>query len=130
VASLRARSPLRSAHPLLLFVNKIVSLTAFIILLCVGWVVLSYLKSDIIDRWRTGQPDSVLASRSVIVPRESAVPETKPLISTVRLVYSCSGDKASYHSLSHLPARCQRTALSEQAAIQQGLKRCGKCFPD
>ena len=53
MASLQARSPLRSAHPLF-FINKLVSLTAFIVLLCVGWVVVSFLKSDSFDRWRSG----------------------------------------------------------------------------
>jgi hypothetical protein len=130
VASLQARSPLRSAHPLF-FVNKVVSLTAFIVLLAVGWVALSYLRSDMFDRWRTGSSASVSASKSTVVPiKEGSAPEVKQLPAPVRLVYSCTADKDYYHVYTHLPSRCDRTAVSEQAAIERGLKRCRACFPD
>jgi len=130
VASLQARSPLRSAHPLF-FVNKLVSLTAFIVLLGVGWVVVSFLKSDTFDRWRSGSSDTVSASKSATVPvGETSSPEVKPLMAPVRLVYSCAADKDYYHASTHLPARCERTALSEEAAGQRGLKRCRVCFPE
>jgi len=130
VASLQARSPLRSAHPLF-FINKVVSLTAFIVLLGVGWVALSYFKSGAFDRWRSGSSDTVSASKSVTVPvKEVSSPAVTPLTTPVRLVYSCAADKDSYHASTHLPARCERTALSEEAAVQRGLKRCRVCFPD
>ncbi len=130
MASLQARSPLRSAHPLF-FVNKLLSLTAFIVLLCVGWVVVSFLKSDTFDRWRSGSSDTVSASKSATVPvRETSSPEVKPLVAPARLVYSCAADKDYYHASTHLPARCERTALSEEAAGQRGLKRCSICFPE
>ena len=130
MASLQARSPLRSAHPLF-FVNKLVSLTAFIVLLGVGWVVVSFLKSDTFDRWRSGSSDTVSASKSATAPvRETSSPEVKPLMAPVRLVYSCAADKDYYHASTHLPARCERTALSEEAAGQRGLKRCRVCFPE
>jgi hypothetical protein len=130
VASLRARSPLRSAHPLF-FINKVASLTAFIVLLGVGWVALSYFKSGAIDRWRSGSSDSVSASKGGTVPvKEVSSPEVKPLTAPGRLVYSCAADKDYYHASTHLPARCERTALSEEAAVQRGLKRCRVCFPD
>jgi hypothetical protein len=130
VASLQARSQLRSAHPLF-FVNKLVSLTAFIVLLGVGWVVVSFLKSDTFDRWRSGSSDTVSASKSATVPvRGTSSPEVKPLMAPVRLVYSCAADKDYYHASTHLPARCERTALSEEAAGQRGLKRCRVCFPE
>jgi hypothetical protein len=129
VASLQARSPLRSAHPLF-FVNKLVSLSAFIVLLCVGWVVVSFLKSDSFDRWRSGSSDTVSASKSASTPvRQSSLPETKPEIGLARLVYSCANDKDYYHVSTHLPARCERSALSEEAAGQKGLKRCKVCLP-
>lgn len=130
MASLQARSQLRSAHPLF-FVNKLVSLTAFIMLLGVGWVVVSFLKSDTFDRWRSGSSDTVSASKSATAPvRETSSPEVKPLMAPVRLVYSCAADKDYYHASTHLPARCERTALSEEAAGQRGLKRCRVCFPE
>jgi hypothetical protein len=130
VASLQARSPLRSAHPLF-FINKVVSFAAFIVLLAVGWVALNYLKSEAFDRWRNGSPDTVSASRSALVPvGETSSPEVKALKSPVRLVYSCASDKEFYHASTHLPARCERTAVSEEAAIQRGLKRCLTCFPE
>lgn len=130
MASLQARSPLRSAHPLF-FANKVVSLAAFIVLLCAGWIVLSYLKSDLFDRWRSSSSDTVSASKSAVVPvKETNAPEVKQLTAPVRLVYSCAADKDYYHASMHLPARCERSALSEEAAIGRGLKRCKTCFPD
>ena len=130
MASLQARSPLRSAHPLF-FVNKLVSLTAFIVLLGVGWVVVSFLKSDTFDRWRSGSSDTVSASKSATVSvRETSSPEVKPLMAPARLVYSCAADKDYYHASTHLPARCQRTALSEEAAGKRGLEGCRVCFPE
>jgi hypothetical protein len=130
VASLQARSPLRSAHPLF-FLNKLVSLTAFTLLLGVGWLVVSFLKSDSFDRLRNGSTETVSASRSVAVPvRDTGSPEAKPLMTPVRLVYSCADDRDYYHASTHLPARCERTALSEEAAGQRGMKRCKVCFPE
>jgi hypothetical protein len=129
VASLQARSPLRSAHPLF-FVSKLVSLTAFVFLLGVGWVAVSFLKSDTFDRWRTGSSNRVSVSQSATVPvREASSPEVKPLVTPVRLVYACAADNDYYHVSTHLQARCERTALSEEAAARRGLKRCRVCFP-
>ena len=130
MASLQARSPLRSAHPLF-FVNKVLSVAAFTVLLGVGWIALSYLKSDVLDRWRSAPPQSTSASQAAIVPTsEVNSPEVKQLAAPVRLVYSCASDGENYHNSTHLPGRCERTALSEEAAIQRGLKRCKVCFPD
>ena len=130
MASLQARSPLRSAHPLF-FLNKFVSLAAFTVLLGVGWVALSYLKSDVFDRWRGGVSETAAASKSATMPiSEASSPEIKPVASPARLVYSCAIDKEFYHASTHLPSRCERTALSEEAALQRGLKRCKACFPD
>lgn len=126
MASLQARSPLRSAHPLL-FVNKAVSLTAFLVLLGAGWIALSYLKSDLVDRWQSGGPRS--AAASVAVPIEQTASDSK-VASPSRLVYSCVDDRDYYHASTHIPARCSRTALSEEAALGRGLKRCKRCFPD
>lgn len=130
MASLQARSPLRGAHPLF-FANKLVSLVAFAVLLCIGWVALSYLKSDLLDRSRSGSPETVSASKGAVVPiKESDPPDVKPLTTPVRLVYSCSDDRDYYHASTHIAQRCARTALSEEAAIGRGLKRCKSCFPD
>lgn len=126
MASLQARSPLRSAHPLL-FVNKAVSLTAFLVLLGAGWIALSYLKSDVVDRWQSGGARSAAASAAV--PAEQASSDSK-VAPPARLVYSCVDDRDFYHASTHIPSRCSRTALSEEAALGRGLKRCKKCFPD
>ena len=103
MASLQARSPLRSAHPLFFF-NKVVSLTAFLFLLCIGWVVVSFLKSDTFDRWRSGSPETVSASKSPMVRvADPGSSDAKALNSPARLVYSCAADKDYYHASSHLP---------------------------
>ena len=130
MANLQARSPLRSAHPLF-FLNKFVSVAAFTVLLGVGWVGLSYLKSDVFDRWRGGVSETTAAPKSATVPiSEPTSPEIKRVAAPARLVYSCAIDKEFYHASTHLPSRCERTALSEEAAIERGLKRCKACFPD
>lgn len=130
MASLQARSPLRSAHPLF-FVNKFLSVAAFAVLLAAGWVALSYIKSDVIDRWRSAPSQSTTVSKAATVPvKDVSSPEVKQLAAPVRLVYSCASDGEYYHGSTHLPGRCERTALSEEAAIQRGLKRCKVCFPD
>ncbi|HXG64142.1 MAG TPA: hypothetical protein VNO70_03485 [Blastocatellia bacterium] len=59
---------------------------------------------------------------------EAATPEVKPLTAPVRLVYSCAGDNRHYHTAGHLPARGERSALSEEAALQRGLKPCPLCI--
>ena len=131
MASLQARSPLRSAHPLF-FVNKLVSLTAFFVLLCVGWVVVSFLKSDTFDRWRSGSSASAVpASKSANATlKEVSSGDVKPLVTPARLVYACADDKYYFHASTHVPERCERTALSEEAAGQRGLTRCKSCFPE
>jgi len=127
LASLQARSSLRSAHPLL-FINKLISLTAFIILLGAGWVAVNYLKNEVITRWRGATENKAPATlnTSAVQIDTAASTETK----TVRLVYSCSTDQEYYHASTHLPSRCERTALSEEAALRRGLKHCGVCLPE
>ena len=127
MASLQARSSLRSAHPLL-FINKLISLTAFIILLGAGWVAVNYLKNEVITRWRGATENKAPATlnTSAVQIDTAASTETK----TVRLVYSCSADQEYYHASTHLPPRCERTALSEEAALRRGLKHCGVCLPE
>ncbi len=122
MASLQARNPLRSAHPLIV-INKILSLTAFIVLLGAGWVAVCYLKTEI-NSYMYG-PAQAAPYRPGVVQVSEAASAHKP--STVPLVYSCTGDQEHYHTLAHMPDRCERTALSEQAALQRGLKPCQVC---
>lgn len=130
MASLQARSPLRSAHPLF-FINKLASLTAFLFLLGAGWVALCYLKTEVGSRWSGASESATLPSKkSSARVEEGSSPEIKRLSAPVRLVYSCAGDSDYYHVATHLPARCERSALSEEAALQRGLKRCRVCMPE
>lgn len=131
MASLQARSSLRSAHPLFYF-NKLVTLTAFIILLGAGWVAVSYLKNEIVTRNRATSESKAPAPQSMATARTEAVasPETKRLANPVRLVYACNADKENYHLAAHLPTRSDRVAFSEEAALRRGLKRCHICFPE
>ena len=127
MASLQAKSSLRSAHPLF-FANKVVSLTGFILLLGAGWIALSYIKNDVFDRWRFASGnDAPVASQKV---EDSAVSEMKSLAPTARIVYYCAADRDYYHASTHLPTHCERIVLSEEAALGRGLKRCKHCFPD
>lgn len=126
MASLQARSSLRSAHPLIV-VNKLISLTAFIVLLAAGWVAVNYLKNEVLMRWRS--PGESTASASAALPSTDAASDAKAA-RPVRMVYACTGDKQYYHNSTHLPAKCDRSAMSEEAALSRGLKRCHLCLPD
>jgi hypothetical protein len=130
VASLQARSPLRSAHPLF-FINKLISLAAFMVLLGAGWVALCYLKTEMVTRWNGATETAPSSSKNLPVRVEGASsPQIKQLSAPVRLVYSCAGDNQYYHVATHLPSRCERAALSEDAALQRGLKHCRICMPE
>ena len=132
MASLQARSPLRSAH-LLLFLNKLVSLTALIILLAAGWMTVSYLRVELANNWRSAPADasSVTPSKVPTVEKtEASAVDVKLQHVPVSLVYWCGGDAESYHTAAHLASNCSRTALSEEAALRRGLKRCLVCLPE
>jgi len=127
MAILQARSPLRSAHPLLLITNKLVSIALFIALLCAGWVGLSYLRNQL--QSRRHQPVSAPAAAASAVPDVSADATQEKHAAAPMLVYFCQSDAGYYHASTHLE-RCKRTALSLDAAIARGLKRCPTCFPE
>jgi hypothetical protein len=129
VASLQARASLRSAHPLSLLANKLVSLTLFIALLCGGFVALNYLRTEMQGRTPHSEKASVpLASVTETSAHQPAVVQ-KLSAAPTRLVYSCPSDSSYYHALTHLQ-HCKRTALSEDAALARGLKRCPICLPN
>jgi len=130
LASLQARSSLRSAHPLIV-VNKLISLTAFMILLAAGWVAVNYLKNEVLMRWRSPGETAPPAAASAATGQSSeAATDAKAARLPIRMVYSCVGDKQFYHNSTHLPAKCDRTAMSEEAARSRGLSRCRLCLPD
>jgi hypothetical protein len=132
VASLQARSPLRSAH-LLLFLNKLVSLVALIALLAAGWMAVSYLRVELANNWRGGPIDaspSAPSKLATVEKTEAGAAEVRLQHAPVRLVYWCGGGAEAYHTASHLPKACSRTALSEEAALRRGLKRCPVCLPE
>jgi hypothetical protein len=129
MASLHARSPLRSAH-LLLFLNKLVSLTALMALLAAGWMAVSYLRAGMADQRHAGPAGTELASSprpAALEKNEGASAESNP---PLRLVYWCGGEAEFYHTQAHLPSNCGRTGLSEEAAARRGLKRCRACLPE
>jgi len=128
VASLQARSPLRSAH-LLLFLNKLVSFVALIVLLAVGWMAVSYLRAELVSREPApGDDGAVSTSSRPAVERSEITPIEMKTVAPLRLVYSCAADTEHYHTQAHLPSNCARTALSEEAAARRGLKRCLFCL--
>jgi hypothetical protein len=134
VASLHARSPSRGTHTLLLL-TKVVSLIVFTFLLAAGWVGVSYLKSDMASRSSNGDhiekaaaPTKNAAVTAAFVEKKAPA-DTVRLSSPVHLVYSCKADKRNYHTSAHLPDNCERSALSEQSALQRGLKPCTSCLP-
>ena len=135
MASLQARSPLRSAH-LLLFLNKLVSLIALIVLLAAGWMAASYLRAELANRQNVAPDNSALSKSSkpvipaIVEQSEPNAAARKSITAPLRLVYWCGGDAEYYHTQAHLPKNCLRTALSKEAAVQRGLKRCPVCLPE
>jgi len=128
MASLQARSQLRSAHPLLLMVNKLVSLAFFVALLCGGWLALNYLRTELQGKWLHSSTSTVAPAPAPEPALQQAVEGNKQP-SASRLVYFCQSDSGYYHASTHLQ-RCKRTALGEEAAIARGLKRCPVCLPE
>ena len=129
MASLQARSPLRSAHPLF-SVHKLLSLTAFLLLLCVGWVALCYLKSQLTARTQGATETASQAKSATTRVSDAGSAQVKQQTTPVRLVYSCAGDRDYYHTATHLAQGCERLGLSEDAALQRGLKHCAVCMPE
>lgn len=131
MASLQARSHLRSTH-LLSFINKIISFTAFALVLCAGWVALSYLRTEWNNRSNPNASDkkAVAPVETTSPVNEAALLETQKLASPIKLVYSCGGDREFYHISTHLPPRAARSAISEETALRRGLKPCPVCVPE
>jgi hypothetical protein len=98
------------------------------LLLAAGWVAVNYLKNEVLMRWRTPGETTASASSAALPSTDSS--EAKAARTPVRMVYSCVGDKQYYHNSTHLPAKCDRSAMSEEAALSRGLKRCHLCLPD
>ncbi|MBI3651934.1 MAG: hypothetical protein HY231_13015 [Acidobacteria bacterium] len=132
--SLQARTPMHGFRPLLL-VSRALSFSLITFLLCAGWVGVCYLKSSRDNRSNvsnfkstanasatTPNPVSMNVNQLAAAPAEAEKPEAK-------LVFFCSADKEQYHLAKHLTAHCARTALSESAAVERGLKPCPLCFP-
>src|SRR5262245_17520721 len=100
------------------------------LLLAAGWVAVNYLKNEVLTRWRSTGDTAAPAANGAAVPSSDAATDAKAARLPVRLVYSCAGDKQFYHSSTHLPVKCDRTAMNEEAALSRGLKRCHLCLPD
>jgi ABC-type uncharacterized transport system YnjBCD permease subunit len=101
------------------------------LLLAAGWVAVNYLKNEVLSRWRsTGETASPAASSAATMQASDAATDAKTARLPVRMVYSCVVDRQFYHNSTHLPTKCDRTAMSEEAALSRGLKRCHLCLPD
>jgi hypothetical protein len=129
VAGLQARSPLRSAHPPF-FINKLVSLTVFLFLLGVGWVALCYVRAEMTARSQGATETGPSVKSTAVQINAADASQFKQPTAPVRMVYRCAGDDHSYHTAAHVPQGCERTALSEDAALQRGLKHCQVCMPE
>jgi hypothetical protein len=105
------------------------SVAVLITLLSAGWVALSFLRSEL--GRRPSLSGTELKARDDLSVSNSGAEAAANNVSTGKasiLVYSALGDSDFYHSSSHLPAKAERTALSEEAARSRGLKPCPVCF--
>ena len=121
MASLRARSRL---HPgPIEIINKVLSLSAFLVLMAAGWLALCYIKLGIESRSVSSPPASEAAAAQLPIQEKPAVQ------APVKLVYSGAEDKVYYHNPNHiLPSNDERPARSEEAARHLGLRPCPICI--
>lgn len=133
MASLQARSALRSTQPLLIF-YKLISIAASILLLVAGWVVLCFVKNEFAGREapRQARPAAVTQPEagSAVRLNEPGQVQVRRLSKPVKLVYSCTTDREYYHTSTHIPRQCERTALSADAAFERNLKPCSVCIKE
>ncbi|MGH9763063.1 MAG: hypothetical protein ACREDR_41565 [Blastocatellia bacterium] len=120
MASLRAKSRLPSSR-IITVAGRIVSLFLFVALFVAGLIGLSYVRSVIASR-------SQKANVSTMDLRPVVISSPPYATSQFKLVYSTEGDAKYYHTAAHSPSRSSRSALSEQAARERGLKPCPICF--
>jgi hypothetical protein len=117
LATLGAQTSIRGHF--LQLINTGVSLVLFALLLCVGWVALSYLKSRVTTHaQRAAEP---------ILRTTSLAPDDTPPAPPA-LVYQVFGDNTYYHNSAHLVSPKARTAMSERTASERGLKPCPICM--
>lgn len=134
MASLQARSALRGTHPLLVF-YKFISIAASILLLVAGWVALCFIKGQLAggEAPRQQQRSAVsplIQTGSAAKSPDAAQAQVKRLSKPIKLVYSCATDHEFYHTSTHIPRACERTALSEEAAFERNLKPCKTCMTE
>jgi hypothetical protein len=118
LASLRAKGRLHPTKSEV--VNKVLSLSAFLVLMIGGWLTLCYIKSNLERRSPILTRPVEAAMASVAVHPQ---PETR-----VHLVYAAPADQRYYHRPNHVPGAGERTALSEDAALRLGLRPCPICM--
>ena len=120
-------------HPLM-FASRFVSFLLFGLLLCAGWIGLSYYRNNpVVSDRNLITPASTQLSTTTLTSRKAnslTSTESKPATTTSRLIYLLSSDKEHFHSLKHVPANVERVALSEAAAIERGLKPCPICISE
>jgi len=118
LASLRARS--RIYYSPVETVNKVLSLSGFLLLMTAGWFLLCYVRTSIHPR---SSESPYTREAAVGLPSIQAQAQ-----SPLSLVFSDPQDKVYYHNPSHILRKVERTALSEEAARRLGLAPCPICI--
>ena len=136
MTSLQTRSGLPGGR-LVVILIRAASFLLLVLVLCAGWLGLSYLKNQGSNRRSLIAPTSVSASATTTKSSPNSQPKvaatTEPARSepsAPRWVYTSAVDKSFYHNFKHLQANRARTAMSEEAAAERGLKPCPRCFPN
>jgi hypothetical protein len=118
--SLRARSRLQPGSSEL--INKVLSLSAFLVLMVAGWLALCYIRLGL-EKRSTSSPATTQADTTQVLIQPQAT-----IQAPVKLVYSAAEDKVYYHNPNHILSKDERTALSEEAARHLGLRPCPICI--
>jgi hypothetical protein len=121
LANLGAQSSERSSF--LGSINRAISLVLFGLLLGVGWIALSYLKSGLHDHLQKSPAEQIIQNSNA-----TALPVEVTNATTGVLVYAVLGDSSYYHTSGHLPSLRRRSAMSEEAARKRGLRPCPVCI--
>jgi hypothetical protein len=110
--------------------HKFLSPLGLLLVLCAGWVGLSYIRTELRGHPETTQGAAVSSPlQPVSRPVTTQSIQQRRLSAPIKLVYSCPRDNEFFHVSTHVPPRCERTAMSEEAALHRGLKPCPICFP-
>ncbi len=116
----------------LMFAGRLLSFLLFGMLICAGWIGLSYCKNNLFFTERnliTPAPNQLSSTTTATRKADNQTTTSgKATEATAPLIYIQPTDKQRFHTAKHLSANRERIAISKEAAIERGLKPCPICL--